>query len=86
LEKLKNRTWKWGKIFTIFKQKDLNVEYKRIQPQIHRGIPLQNRDTNTQVMESESAVLGSNSESHWKNGNIEHENGLKQILNSMCNI
>jgi len=40
---------------TIFKQKDLNVEYKRIQPQIQRGMPRQNMDTNTQIMESESA-------------------------------
>jgi len=62
---------------TIFKQKDLNVEYKRIQPRIHRGMPRQNRDTNTQVMESESAVLGSDSESYWKYRKIEHENVLK---------
>jgi len=62
---------------TIFKQKDLNVEYKRIQPRIHRGMPRPNRDTNTQAMEVGSAVLSSNSDSHWKYGKIEHENGLK---------
>jgi len=28
-------------------------------------------------MESISAVLGSHSETHWKYGKIEHENGLK---------
>jgi len=30
-----------------------------------------------EVMESRSAVLGSHSESDWKYGKIEHENGLK---------
>jgi len=28
-------------------------------------------------MESRIAVLGSHSETHWKYGKIEHENGLK---------
>jgi len=28
-------------------------------------------------MDSGRAVLGSHSESHWKYGKIEHENGLK---------
>jgi len=28
-------------------------------------------------MESRSAVLGTHSETHWKYGKIEHENGLK---------
>jgi len=55
----------------------LNVEYYKIGPQIHRGIPHQNRVTIAKVMEFRSAVLGAHSENHWKYGKILHENGLK---------
>jgi len=57
--------------------KNLNVAYKKIHPQIHRGIPHQNRDPIAKVMGSGSAVLGSHSESHLEYGKIQHENGLK---------
>jgi len=40
-------------------KKHLNVRYKRLQPQTHREIPLENRDPNTQVMKIESICLGS---------------------------
>jgi len=36
----------------------LNAEYKRILSQTQRSITLQNRGPITQVMESQSAVLG----------------------------
>jgi len=62
---------------TIDKNEILNVEYKRILTQIHRGIPRLNRYPITQVMGSRSAVLGSHSERHWNYGKIEHVNGIK---------
>jgi len=61
----------------LVKKRNFNVEYKIIRPQTQKGIPRPNRDSVTQVMESRSAVLGSNSEAHWNYGKIQHENGLK---------
>jgi len=52
--------------------KTLNVDYQRIQPQTQGGTPHQNWDQITQVMESGSAVLGSDSESNW-DGKIKHD-------------
>jgi len=62
---------------TLRKNIDFNVEYKRIQPQIHRGIPHRNLVPTTQVMEPRSPDLVSHFESHWNYGKNEHENGLK---------
>jgi len=45
--------------------------------QTHRDIPRLNRFPTTQVVESKSSVLESNSESHWKYRKIFRENGLK---------
>jgi len=59
LEIRENLTWKSVQILTLDKKKDYYVDYKKIQPEIHRGISRQNRDPITQVMESISAVLGS---------------------------
>jgi len=53
------------------------LKYLGIQQQIHRGIPRQNRDPRTQVMEFRRSVLGSHSENHWKYGKIEHGKELK---------
>jgi len=47
-----------AKILSLLKKKYLNVEYKRIEPQIHRGIPHQNRIPITQVMEFRRADFG----------------------------
>jgi len=66
-----------GKNVTIVLKIYFNVDYYRIHPQTHRGIPLINRDTNTQVIDFRSIVLGTYSDTHWNYRNIEHENGLK---------
>jgi len=47
---------------TLVFKKYLDVEYKRIQTQTHRGIPLVNRDKITQVTKLRSTVLGSDTE------------------------
>jgi len=44
---------------SIVKKKNFNVEYKRVPPQVHRGIARLNWYTITQVREARSAVLGS---------------------------
>jgi len=45
---------KWVKILTLLKNKTFNVEYLRIQPQIHRGILHLNRNETPEVMQSRS--------------------------------
>jgi len=70
-------TEKWVKFLTLANKIHFNVEYQRIQLQIQRGIPRQNRYPITQVMESRSKGLGSQSENHLNYGKIEHENGLQ---------
>jgi len=53
----------WKTLTLVFK-KYLDVEYKRIQTQTHRGILRLNRDKITKVMKFKSAVLGSDTENH----------------------
>jgi len=64
-------------MLTLVKTKYLNVEFLKIQPQTHRGIPRPNRSPISQVVKVRKAVLGSHSELQWNYGKIEHENGLK---------
>jgi len=42
----------------------MNVNYLKIKPQIHRGIPLQNQYPMTQDMYYKSAILGPHFENH----------------------
>jgi len=59
-------------------QKDSFSEVNQMRRlQIHRGIPLDNRDPITKVIMIGSADFGSHSESHWILGKIAHENGSK---------
>jgi len=63
LDLRKIRTYKWVDLLTLAKLKHFNVEYKRIQPQTQKGMPLLNRTPITEDMKVRSVVLGPHSES-----------------------
>jgi len=61
----------------IAEEQERIIPIFQVQQQIHRGIPLDNRDPNTKIMKFRSAVLGYRFESPRILGKIEHANGLK---------